>query len=162
MTRLANDLVYEFLSIADDLAGRPAGKLVELNACRRRAVSTAYYAVFHALSFVCADTLSGPDHDPDMLALLYRALDRAELKATLESAEMLQLAPTLRAVGEAFKNLQERRFKADYAAPDFTIGGAETLELAGIARGAIALLEDLDFPTRRTLAVLLLAKSRPR
>ena len=162
MSRLDNELVYELLSVADSLAARMSGRATEQNACRRRAVSTAYYALFHALSFICSDTLAGPGRDPDIVDLIYRALGHAELKRTLESADARSIAPELARVAEAFAKLQERRYDADYAKPDLEIGTPETLDLIGIARGAIATLENLNATTRLKLAVLLLATSRQR
>ena len=160
--RLENDLIYEFLDLADELVRRPSGRATDQNARRRRAVSTAYYAVFHALSFVCADTLSGPDRDPEIVELLYRALDHAELDRALKGPDLVRLVPSSIGLAEAFKTLQQRRYQADYAGPDLEIGAAEAIDLISIGRRAVTFLENSDTLQRRRLAVLLAATARPR
>lgn len=162
MSRLENILVYELLNVAQFLADQSSGRASEQNARRRRAVSSAYYALFHALSSVCADTLSGRTQDADVADLVYRALGHAELRKTLKSADARRLAPGVASVAEAFAKLQERRYDADYADPGLTIGAPETFDAIEIAREAILVLAELDPKTRLRLAVLLLATSRQR
>lgn len=162
MTRLGSEVIYEFLSLASELAGSPTGNVSQQNARRRRAVSTAYYALFHALSSVCAETLAGAHRDETIVDMLYRALDHAEIAQTLGSSDAAHLAPSIGLVGQAFRNLLERRQAADYAPATYAIAPNEALDLVGIARRAVYELEQLTPDVKLRLAVLLLAKSRPR
>ncbi len=50
------------IATARKLCARVDGK-PPTQADLRRALSTAYYAQFHALSRICADTLAGVEHD---------------------------------------------------------------------------------------------------
>lgn len=161
MTSTGSELVHELLEVAGYLVQDRSGRAAQLNARRRRAVSTAYYALFHALSSLCADVLAGRGSDEAVHTIVYRALGHSEVKATLESRELSEGNPTLRRVSEALNNLQEQREAADYAPFHFAIGQAEAHALIGLARDAIGLLDDMDSGARRKLAVLLLAKSRP-
>ncbi len=48
MARLPNRIVYEFLEVAEVLAQQKGSANLQ-QAAMRRAISTAYYALFHAL-----------------------------------------------------------------------------------------------------------------
>lgn len=161
MTPVGSVLVRELLDVAEYLIHERVGLSAQLNARRRRAVSTAYYALFHALSSLCADTLAGTATDGDVRDIVYRALGHGEVKSTLESREVWTWNPALQLVSEALNNLQERREAADYAPSHFAIMPHEAHHLVGLAREAISLLDGMNVDTRRKLAVLLLAKSRP-
>jgi hypothetical protein len=47
----------DLLDLADYLARRESGRPKQVSL--RRAIATAYYGLFHALAFLCADTLVG-------------------------------------------------------------------------------------------------------
>ena len=54
----------------------------------RRAISTAYYAAFHALTTSNADALIGPVHDQltaDAWTQIYRSLNHGQAKSQLEA-----------------------------------------------------------------------------
>jgi hypothetical protein len=99
-------------------------------AARRRAVSTAYYALFHACIQLASRRFS---NDPDHRLLIYRGFAHTGLLAVCRHFEDPQKAhPELRALIEnntpeglqaaakTFRRLQEARHRADY---DPTIGG---------------------------------------
>ena len=111
---------YDLIRIARHLAtggvsgnrGRPR------QADLRRAVSTAYYALFHALSHCCADTLAGatPSHrrQPGW-QLVYRSLEHGPARNRLDnSAEMRAFPPAIRQFGVRFVAMQIQRHSADY------------------------------------------------
>lgn len=56
MARLGNPLVYDLLVVADMLAEQRGRRNLQ-KAAIRRAISSAYYAVFHGLCFVCTRAL---------------------------------------------------------------------------------------------------------
>ncbi len=55
--RFGNPLVYDLLDVAEALAEQRGRRNLQ-KAAMRRAVSSAYYAVFHGLCFVCTRALA--------------------------------------------------------------------------------------------------------
>src|ERR1044072_6844098 len=99
--------------VAQDLSKRTGRR--PRQAFMRRAVSTAYYAMFHALARLCADELIGGKHSKTTAwSRVYRALDHKSAKTVLQSKEAIALSPLVAAFGRAFATLQERRHQADY------------------------------------------------
>ena len=102
-------------------AGRPKSTLL------RRAVSTAYYGLFHALNIAVASDLL-PDGTSEQRRELVRTFGHQELKACCawiagrqttapQSVKLLvdQLRTSpLAAISDAFCDLQEARHRADY------------------------------------------------
>jgi uncharacterized protein (UPF0332 family) len=134
-------------------------------AFRRRAVSTAYYAAFHALAKHCADELLQPiDRTSDEYSRVYRALEHGALKAAFSVQDSpLKKRENLRRIGDSFNRLQSERHRADYLPPIgnvFSRGRAK--KLVDQAREAVMEIESLSGHDRRTLATLLLFKSRPQ
>jgi hypothetical protein len=125
----------------------------------RRAVSSAYYALFHALCYVCADQLVGWSKGR-VLEPLYRSLDHSTARTRLKSPAAKAIAPQLERIGIEFAILQEQRYFADYGPPAALLSRGFALTLIGQAREAIALLESLDAEARLNLAVLLIARQR--
>lgn len=150
-------MVDRFLDLADQLVREKSVAL------RRRAVSTAYYAVFHALAKSCAGTLlSSIDRNSDAYERVYRALDHGPLKsAFIASASPLRDRAPLQKIGEVVIQLQSERHRADYMPPQknfFSPNQAETL--VARAREAVKKIQGLSNRDRITLATWLLFKSR--
>ena len=106
-----------FIKTAQELISTGQGKPRSTNL--RRAVSTAYYAMFHCLSGSCADTLMGGLHagrGTDAWILTYRALNHRSAKARCSNKENLkQFSAHIRVFAETFARMQEHRHHADYA-----------------------------------------------
>ncbi|MGA8172582.1 MAG: hypothetical protein WB816_17365 [Methylocystis sp.] len=66
-------MIDDLLALADDLAQRDSGRPKQ--ASLRRAVATAYYAVFHALAKMRADRLIGFSKPWDVYTPIYRSID---------------------------------------------------------------------------------------
>lgn len=162
MSDLVSEVPDAFLQLADELASSRSGPAVLQNARRRRGVSTAYYALFHSLSALCANTLAGEEQDESIVDLLYRALDHAELAKTLVSPEGLRISDAIKPVGDAFRDLLERRQAADYAPASYQLEAYEAVRLVATAREAIGLVHGLNRAERLRLAVLLVARSRSK
>ena len=86
----------------------------------RWAISTAYYAAFHALTTSNADALIGPVHDQltaDAWTQIYRGLNHGQAKSQLEP-EVKRNQPRLSAdtlnFAGLFCKLQDERHNADY------------------------------------------------
>ena len=127
----------------------------------RRAVSTAYYALFHALARLCADELVGVSHGHSQeWARVYRALDHRTAKVVLSSADAARLGSAVAQIGASLSDLQERRHQADYDPAFFSFYFDETEALIELAASAIADLDRLDADQRRSLAIMLIVKKR--
>ena len=83
----------------------------------RRAISTAYYAMFHALAASNADCIVGTPSDPlsrHAWDRVYRGLEHGLSKVQLREDRHL-FSPDTRWFGETFSRLQEARQTADYS-----------------------------------------------
>ncbi len=82
----------------------------------RRAISTAYYAMFHALATNNADCIIGTSNDPlssHAWDRVYRGLEHGIARVQLREDRQL-FSPSTRWFGETFGRLQEVRQRADY------------------------------------------------
>jgi uncharacterized protein (UPF0332 family) len=142
-----------------------ADKLLEerprSSAFKRRAVSTAYYAVFHALAKLCAETMLHPaGRTTEEYARVYRALEHGPLKTAFEK-EPLRSHGALRKIGDLVVALQSERHRADYLPPIKNVfSQRETKKLIDQARQAVSEIEALNSQDRRTLATCLLFRLR--
>jgi uncharacterized protein (UPF0332 family) len=127
-------------------------------AAKRRAVSTAYYAVFHEIADTCAEELfRDSDVNSPEYERVYRALDHASLNAQ----GPLNRIPTLREIGRSIATLQNERMKADYKPPTKNLfSRAETRELIELARDTVRRIGSLRPEDRRVMAIRLLFKER--
>ena len=130
----------------------------------RRAVSTAYYAMFHALANSNANTLIGaPKNDDDNAAWnrTHRALEHGAARSRFQHTGHMEPFPNIvREFANTFNELQRERQTADYN-PDhiFTLSGA--LQIIGHARQAIIRFADTSPEIRRNLATYVLFGNRP-
>ena len=135
----------------------------------RRAVSTAYYAVFQALCATCADTLVGWSKSWEAFTPVFRALEHSRAAHTLRQPP-LATTSELQRFGLAFKELQEAREWADYnpePRPNFDAEAnsspftrEEALTLIELAGEAIEILDRLDEEARLRLATRLVPRTR--
>ena len=153
-----NRQVGGLLRVADDLCGSRAPRHIR-QASFRRAISTAYYAVFHALCTACADGLVGWSRQ-DLVSDVYRVLDHGAARRKLLSPAAAALSPDLARFGLSFHDLQSRRHAADYAPPAHTVNRMEAIAAVAQARDAVAVLAGFDTETRIRLALLLLVTQR--
>jgi uncharacterized protein (UPF0332 family) len=105
-------MVGRLLDLADQMVREGSGS----SAIRRRAVSTAYYAVFHALAKSCASILlPSVGRNSEIYERVYRALDHGPLKNAFMTKEgPLKDRQTLRKIGDRVVRLQSERHRADY------------------------------------------------
>ncbi|MBY6240992.1 hypothetical protein [Methylosinus sp. Sm6] len=170
------------LDLAEELAGGDiggsSGDKTRRAVVRRRAISTAYYAVFHALTRLCAKELvAGSPPGSQEYEIVYRALNHGSLKEAFNK-EPLRSNPALKEIGNRVIELQTARNLADYLpigrfnrirAADEKIRGDDgkmrppsisCRKLVQAARSTLKLIADLSSDDRRTLAVYLILKSR--
>lgn len=95
-------MVDDLLDLAEHLAQLEPTRPKQ--ASLRRAVSTAYYALFHALAGLCADELIGWDKPWSVFTPIYRSLDHGAVKKYFVQKRLDAIvAPT----GNIFVLLQE-------------------------------------------------------
>lgn len=133
----------------------------------RRAVSTAYYAVFQAICATCADALVKSRGPWELYTPVFRAPDHYRTAQALLQGSVA-ITSDLQRLGTAFRELLAAREWADYnpePRPNFEDGRPsftreETLALIEVADDAVAILDRLDEDNRLALAVRLVARTR--
>ncbi len=127
-----------------------------------RAVSTAYYALFHALARAAADNLVGPagtERSSPAWRQTYRALDHGAAKTACIQADKLGFPREIVACADTFVLLQQRRHDADYD-PTFTTTRADAIAIIADAETAIDKLTRATQKDRTAFAILLLLRRR--
>ena len=135
------------------------------SAFRRRAVSTAYYAVFHALAKACADRFLPIDRNAREYERVYRALDHGPLKSAAERErnDLLKGRQQILDLLDLVVLLQGERERADYLPPVKNVFSYDrATELIGQARLAVETIEALSDMDRDALAVCLIFKASPK
>jgi len=150
-------MAERLLALAEDMALRGAHSLT----AKRRAVSTAYYAVFHEIASLCADEILPNENKRSIeFERVYRALEHSSLKNEFRKSPLATNAQ-LRPIGDLVAELQIERHKSDYLPTQHLYSVKACSELLKSANLAIRLLKRLSKQDRRTLAVSLLFKNRP-
>ena len=125
----------------------------------RRALSTAYYAVFHGLAAAVADALMGRGRN-DAWHQAYRALEHGNAKRACQNTQALQeFPPEVKNFAKTFVALQHVRHQADYAL-DSRYAKSGVLSEIDEAEMAISQLEATDIRHRRRFAAHVLFKRR--
>lgn len=158
LTPFPNALVVQLLDVARELAsqrGRPSRR----QAAMRRAVSSAYYAVFHALCSACVSGLAGRSRAL-LSQQIYRALDHGTARRRLAEREAWTIHPTMELVGASFRILQDQRHLADYAPPEYRLSRPQTLASIEQAAEVVTLIQAWDGEARTRVAVHLLVATR--
>ena len=126
----------------------------------RRAVSTAYYALFHCLAACAANAFIGRARSPAWHQT-YRALEHGKARTACGNKPALAaFPPDVRDFADTFAALQKLRLQADYAL-DVKYDKENVLATIEIAEDAIARFEQADARTRRAFVAHVLFKRRP-
>ncbi len=125
-------------------------------------MSTAYYAVFHALAELCADELLGVESGrrSNEYVRIYRSLEHGTLKTAFGAAPLSSVG-ALQKIGNRVVRLQSERIRSDYLPQQSLYTTDQSLDLVKSARSAVGSIAELSQGDRRSLAVHLLFKSRP-
>lgn len=152
----------DLLSVADDLVPTPGRKPRQSNL--RRAVSTAYYAMFHCLAKCCADTLVGSrsaDRSNPAWRQAYRALEHGFAKNSCKNQEIMKKFPQdIEDFANTFVSLQEKRHSADYD-PFAQFTKLEVISDISSARDVIDRFRSSPIKDRRAFSAFVLFKHRP-
>lgn len=142
MTGLVRDLLDQAEHLATKEPKRPR------QASLRRAVSNAYYAVFHYLVRDAARFLvsGNAEHRQQLRAKLERSFNHGEMRKAAQPLAQgdsgpwfdatPNIPPALRHVAETFIALQQERHEADYSRRSFT--RSEVLGIVARSRRAVA------------------------
>ena len=142
-------------TLAEAGRGRPA------QARLRRAVSTAYYAMFHCLAALAADLFIGRKRSPAWHRT-YRALEHGRARNACQQGPAMREFPTaVRKFATTFVILQAERQRADYALNVDAYQKSEVLEHVTAAERAIGQFEQADIDARRGFAAHVLFRQRP-
>ena len=128
----------------------------------KRAVSTAYYAMFHTLTNDCANLLVGDTPEArtrDEWTQAYRALDHAQARRLCNRDDVSGYHPGIQDFAEAFRVIQRRRHDADYS-PDAEYTGAYVASLITRAENAISAYRAAPEDERRYFTVYLALRHR--
>ena len=157
---------------ADRLITPPAGgapRQVDL----RRAISGAYYGVFHAALAAAADQVVGvTKRSSNQYALVYRSVDHKTLRDICREVQKQTLlgkyapyaprngfGPNIKAFAAALLELQEKRLAADYD-PSMRVKRSEALFAVATARSALNRFRKAHQSRRRAFLGLLLFPPR--
>ena len=154
----------DLIRIARGLAGGAIGGNIgrPRQAELRRAVSAAYYALFHALARCCADTLVGAtpaSRSQTAWTQTYRALEHGYAKNQCVRPAMGRFPPEIQAFGRAFSEMQRKRNVADYAT-ESALSRAETIRLIDWTEEVIADFATAPVSDRRAFSVYVLLRIR--
>ncbi len=155
---------HDLLKAAYQLALEPSvGRPRQANL--RRAISTAYYALFHALANCCADMLAGStraNRSQRAWRQTYRALEHGHAKnQCVNQSVMNRFPPEIQDFGEEFADMQVLRHIADYDPdPEDPFTRAGVLEHIEDSEQAIHELENTTAADRRAFAIHVLLRLR--
>lgn len=136
-------------------AGRPTQEQL------KRSISSAYYAMFHALCRSNADTLTGTGNAPlarETWTRTYRALNHQRARRQLLQTQRRLPAPA-QTFAEMFDNMQTQRNEADYN-PHSRFGRDQVTKLLEAAEAATEEFMQMPRGDRRAVAALVLLQDR--
>lgn len=160
----------ELLSVSRHLVAASAPS----DAAVRRSISTAYYAVFHAVLRRAADLFVGEDRRSEpAYALLYRGFEHTHMRRQLESLDRPTLGDKakralggrsfvsrdMRSFAAAFAGLQDLRTYADYD-PQVQLTGLEARTVVEEAADAIDIVGRVPPDELRDVLAYLLFRTR--
>lgn len=149
----------------------PAGPSRQVNI--RRAISAAYYGLFHATLIAAADQFIGvTKRSTNLYTLVYRAVDHKGLRLLCEEVKRQRptpkyvpyqpsggFGPNIVAFAFAAIELQEKRHEADYN-PMVRMKTLDAQLAIAAARAALARFKTASDPSREAFLTLLLFPPR--
>ncbi len=150
---------HDLMAVARALA--ESDRALPLQARLRRAVSTAYYALFHCLAASAADLFIGTERNPAWHRT-YRALDHGRARRECRQVRTMPEFPVeVRNFAEVFVALQEARQDADYAQDTPAYEQSDVLGSITSAELAIGQFERAAVDARRGFIAHVLFRQRP-
>ncbi|MDE3261158.1 MAG: hypothetical protein OYL41_04145 [Acidobacteriota bacterium] len=129
----------------------------------RRAVSTAYYAMFHCLARICVDRLAenrGVPLRPPTRRTVYRSLQHGRAKRRCMNPRVIAPYPrAIQAFARGFAELQKKRHRADYD-PSTSFKASQARESVDQAEELIRALQAAPEADLRDFALRVLLAER--
>ena len=151
----------DLVKTSRDLARVSRGRPREANL--RRAVSTAYYAMFHCLAESCANLLvggQGSERSQHAWNQAYRALDHRHARDRCTRRNVISHFPNeIQNFARLFVDMQGKRHSADYA-PDATFTMPDVIQDIESVEDAITRFDSAPRKDRRAFAVYVLFQRR--
>ena len=158
----SGDLLRIARYLAAGSIGSGRGRPRQTDLCR--AVSAAYYAMFHTLAQCCADLLAGssPSHRSQTAwRQTYRALEHGLARSQCDNhAAMRRFPAEIRQFAEVFVAMQRERHHADYD-PGATFSRARVQQLVDQVSDTITKFNAADRGQRRAFSLYVLFRRRP-
>ena len=156
-----SDLIDSARQRAGGVAPFPRGRPRQTDL--QRAVSDAYYAMFHALATCCANTLVGTSYivrrQPEWRRI-YRALEHGYARQQCSNQRALaHFPPAIRQFARHFAGSQQLRHLADYD-PDARLTRDEVLQLIDETEEIIQAFNRAPADRRRAFAIHVLFRTR--
>lgn len=152
----------DLITTAKELSGRGRGRPRDSNL--RRAVSTAYYALFHCLAANCADTLVGgrsSNRSNPAWRQTYRALEHGIARERCERREIGRFPEGIQDFAAAFVKMQARRHTADYDPhPNPRFNKSDVAQDVRAAEYAVRRLRQSAARDKRAFAIYVLLRHR--
>ena len=149
---------HDLMEVARGLA--ESGHAPAMQARLRRAVSTAYYAMFHYLAMSAADLFISTVRSPAWHRI-YRALEHGRARSACRQAQTMPEFPAeIRDFAKAFVVLQIERQKADYALDTPAYEESDVRDHIASAELAIGQFEQATVDARRGFVVQVLFRQR--
>lgn len=141
-------MIDELLKLADELAN--ANEPIK----NRKAISVAYYATFHALCEMIAETLV-EDKNSSLYEKLYRHIDHKIFEN--DKAFIIEKSDpdSFNEIRTSLQNLKQARETADYQSASLTTFFDTVIPISS-ARNTVSLIRQLDQEQRRILALNIL------
>ncbi len=157
---------FQLLQLARELATRKAPGAPR-KVYLRRAISTAYYGLFHCLVASATCNLVGQDRKTPKFRLVYRSFQHSEMRSACEQAGkplppefgIKSFCPELRLCASIFVELQKLRHEADYD-PQARITLSDTQ--SAVARAEVATEKLRAAPSEQRDLFLLTLRYRHR
>lgn len=139
-----------------------AGKSKPSQANLRRAVSSAYYALFHCLAGASADLLVGGSsatRSRHAWRQVYRALEHGTAKNACKNGLVAQFPQQIEDFANAFVLLQTKRHDADYD-PFVRLTKSAVVQDIATARRVVSDFSQAPIKDRRAFCAFVLFKTR--
>ena len=155
----------DLLNTADELVSGATGSTRPRQSNLRRAVSTAYYAMFHCLASCCANSFIGStnaDRSEPAWRQVYRALEHGLAKDKCKNKGFIKASGFPQEIvdfANAFVALQEKRNLADYD-PSARFAKLEVQREITQARAMIAGFQAAGAKHRRAFSAYVLFRTR--
>ena len=130
----------------------------------RRAVSCAYYAVFHTLCRAYADVMvgqnTGSQLERELWNMAYRTIDHGPARSKCNDADsMRRFSPNIRRFAAVLVELQQRRHQADYD-PGATFTQTQASQIIDDAADALVGFNNAPLDEIRLFITYLTARAR--